>query len=121
MTDFKQLKVWQQGKEIAIQVYRLSTLLEQQAAFTFSAQITRVALSIPSNIAEGSSRRTETDYLRFLELAQGSAFELETQLEIINGLGLIESSKAVEIIALLNEEQEMIYELMGQLKNPESS
>lgn len=102
MKNFKQLKVWQQGKQIAIQVCKLSDTLDRQGSFTFSSQITRAAFSIPSNIAEGSSRRSEKDYHRFLEIALGSAFELETQLEIMQELELTDSNDISKIIVTIN-------------------
>lgn len=115
MKNFKKLKVWQQGKKIAIEVYRLTEKLERQQTFTFSSQITRAALSIPSNIAEGSSRRSEKDYFRFLEIALGSSFELETQLEVMQELEIVSAKEIEVLIEQINEEQKMIYGLMNTL------
>ncbi|MEZ4720474.1 MAG: four helix bundle protein [Flavobacteriales bacterium] len=115
MKNFKQLKVWQQGKQIAIEVYKLSEKLDRQGSFTFSSQITRAAVSISSNIAEGSSRRSEKEYYRYLEIALGSSFELETQLEIMKELEVSEASEAAKIIELINEEQRMLHGLMNNL------
>lgn len=116
MKNYKQLKIWHKGKMIATEVYKLSEMLEKQQSFTFSSQITRAALSIPSNIAEGSSRRSEKDYYRFLEISLGSTFELETQLEIMEELKIGDSSMISELISMINEEQRMIYGLMKSLE-----
>jgi four helix bundle protein len=118
MKNFKQLKVWQKGREIAIDTYKMSESLDRQQSFTFSSQITRAALSIPSNIAEGSSKRSEKDYYRFLEIALGSSFELETQLDIMKELKISDALLFDDLIVKINEEQRMLYGLMNSLSNP---
>lgn len=82
MKNFKQLKIWQKGFEIATKKYLLTEHFPVQEKFGISSQLTRAAISIPSNIAEGSSRSSEKDYMRFLAIALGSCFEAETQLLI---------------------------------------
>ncbi|MDP4662953.1 MAG: four helix bundle protein [Salibacteraceae bacterium] len=118
MKNFKQLKIWQTGKEIAIATFKLSQKLDRSESFTFSSQITRAALSIPSNIAEGSSRKSKKDYARFIEIALGSSFELETQLEIMSELEIVPTSE-VKLIELINEEQRMLYGFLKALKTDE--
>ncbi|MDZ7877359.1 MAG: four helix bundle protein [Saprospiraceae bacterium] len=77
--------------------------------------MTRAAVSIPSNIAEGSSRRSEKDYFRFCEIALGSAYELETQLLVVIKRGWIEETKVNLILNLLTEEQRMLFGFMDKL------
>ena len=89
MTNFRNLKIWQKGMELVINVYKLSEMLPKEEKFGLRSQITRAVISIPLNIAEGSSRKSQKDFKRFLEFALGSAFELETQLLIINRLKLV--------------------------------
>lgn len=115
MKNFKQLKVWQQGREIAIDVYKLSESLDRQQSYTFSSQITRAALSIPSNIAEGSGKRSDKEYFRYFEIALGSSFELETQLDIMRELKIGECAFIEALIDNTNEEQRMLYGLMNSL------
>lgn len=91
MKDFKKLQIWQKGIEIVKLCYKLTEQLPSTEKFNLVSQINRAAISIPSNIAEGSSRRSERDYFRFLEIALGSCFELETQLLILVELGLTNS------------------------------
>jgi four helix bundle protein len=62
MKNFKQLKIWQKGFEIATKMYELITHFPKDERFGLSSQLTRAAISIPSNIAEGSSRSSENDY-----------------------------------------------------------
>jgi len=113
MTNFRNLKIWQKGVEIVIQVYHLSGKLPDVEKFGLSSQLTRAAVSIPSNIAEGSSRTSQKDFARFLEISLGSTFELETQLLIIQELKLIETEVLGNLLENLNEEQKMI---MGYIK-----
>src|ERR1044072_4963295 len=82
MRNFKELKIWQKGFEIAVDTYKLIETFPKSEQFSLVQQATRAAVSIPSNIAEGSSRKSEKDYYRFIEISLGSSFELETQLLI---------------------------------------
>lgn len=116
MKNFKQLKIWQIGKKIAVATFKLSQTLDRSESFTFSSQITRAALSIPSNIAEGSSRKSKKDYARFIEIALGSSFELETQLEIMSELEIVPTSEVNKLIEVINEEQRMLYGFLKALK-----
>ena len=90
MRNFRKLKIWQQGIDIVKNIYKLSQQLPIEERFGLRSQITRTAVSIPSNIAEGTSRNSETEFKRFLEIAMGSLFEVETQLIIIEELNLID-------------------------------
>ncbi|HKK44765.1 MAG TPA: four helix bundle protein [Balneolaceae bacterium] len=78
MKNFKKLTVWQNGMEIVTECYTLAEQFPIEERFNFRSQITRSALSIPSDIAERSSRTTGRAYKIFLTIALGSSFELET-------------------------------------------
>ena len=81
MKDFKKLAIWQEGMDLADLVYEVITDIPwQNGGQKAIDQMSRSSLSIPSNIAEGNSRRSEKEKYRFMEIALGSAFELETQL-----------------------------------------
>ncbi len=108
MKNYKELKVWQNGMEIVVEVYQLTALLPKDEVYGLRSQITRAAVSIPSNIAEGSSRDSNKDYRRFLELALGSSFGLETQVLILERINLISGDKLQKVVALLKEEQMML-------------
>jgi four helix bundle protein len=77
MRDFKKLLIWQQGMIIVDKVYDIILYLPVEEKFGMRSQITRSATAIPANIAEGSAKRSERDYVRFVEISFGSAFELE--------------------------------------------
>jgi four helix bundle protein len=115
MKDFKNLKIWQKGMEITDAVYDLSVNMPNTEKFGLTSQMTRAAVSIASNIAEGSSRRSEKDYFRFCEIALGSAFELETQLLIVIKRGWVEITKVNFILELLTIEQRMLVGFMDKL------
>lgn len=82
MRDFRKLEVWHQSMELVDQVYNLCENFPKSELYGLTGQIQRCAVSIPSNIAEGCSRDSSKEYSRFLQIALGSAFELETQLLI---------------------------------------
>ena len=80
--SFRNLDVWQRAMELSVAVYKLTSTFPESEKFGLVSQLRRAAVSIPSNIAEGSGRATVGEYIQFLGHAQGSAFEVETQLEL---------------------------------------
>lgn len=86
---FRQLRVWQLAKELAVNVYRLTESGTLTRDFGLRDQLRRSAVSIPSNIAEGDERDTNKDSVRFLYIAKGSLAELRTQLEIARDVGAL--------------------------------
>ncbi|MFH1049447.1 MAG: four helix bundle protein [bacterium] len=117
MTEFKKFKIWQKGMDLVLLIYELSKKLPNDEKYAIRSQITRAAFSIPSNIAEGSSRSSQKELKRFLEIALGSAYELETQLLCIQKLELLNDNHINEILIMLNEEQKMINSFMNKLKS----
>jgi len=81
---FKSLIVWQKAMELADVVFHLTKELPREELYGLTGQMRRAAISIPSNIAEGSRRSSKKDYAQFLRIACGSAVELETQLLLAN-------------------------------------
>ena len=82
MRNFREYDIWIDGIQLVNDVYDLVDNFPSNEKFSLSSQITRSAVSIPSNISEGASRNSEKDFARFLEISLGSSFELETQLRI---------------------------------------
>jgi len=117
MKDFKKLIIWQNGMQLVSEIYKLSVFLPSSEKFGLTSQVTRAAVSIPSNIAEGSSRNSEKDYQRFLQIALGSAFELETQLLIAQELRLLPDPETTTVLRMIDTEQKMINGLMMKLNN----
>jgi four helix bundle protein len=116
MKNFKELKVWQKGFDIAVKTYQLIESFPKEEKFGLSIQITRCAVSIPSNIAEGSSRTSEKDYKRFLEIALDSGFELETQLLIAEAANMGKKDILRLILQALDEEQKMLMAFIKRLE-----
>jgi four helix bundle protein len=115
MRNFKQLKIWQKGFDIAVESFKLTSGFPKQEIYGISSQITKAAVSIPSNIAEGSSRSSEKDYNRFLEISLGSSFELETQLLIAEAINYGDSNLRTTILKNVDEEQKMLMSFMNTL------
>lgn len=93
MRDYKKLNIWKNGIQIVKQVYFLAEKLPSREKFGLQSQLSRAAVSIPSNIAEGSSRSSEIEFKRFLEIAVGSLFEVKTQLIICEELHFLLEKK----------------------------
>ncbi len=117
MRDFRKFEIWKNGIEIVKQIYKLSGKLPSEEKFGLRSQITRAAISIPSNIAEGCSRNSEVEFKRFLEIALGSLFEIETQLIIISELELISVQDTETVMSLIQKEGKMINSLINKIKN----
>jgi four helix bundle protein len=90
---FRQLKVWQRGKALAVEVYKLTAQGQVTCDFSLVDQLRRSAVSVPSNIAEGDERDSDKDSVRFFNMAKGSLAELTTQLKIAKEVGYLMSSE----------------------------
>lgn len=117
MRNFKKLEIWNKGIQIVKEIYKVSSSLPSDEKFGLKSQITRAAVSIPSNIAEGSGRNSEVEFKRFLEIALGSLFELETQLIIATELGFFNLEETNLVSKLVEDECKMINRLISKIKN----
>jgi four helix bundle protein len=112
--DFERLVVWQRSKSLAVTVYKeMSTCRD----IAFRSQITRSALSVPSNIAEGMERFTSKDKCRFLWIAKASCGELRTQLIIGCEIGYISESLAAVLISEARELSRMLCGLINKISD----
>ena len=117
MHQFEKLKIWQKAMDITENVYRVCITLPQEEKFNLTSQMKRCSVSIPSNIAEGSGRNSKNEFAHFLGIANGSTFELITQLMISKRLGLIDEVIITPIIHELVEVSNMNFALQKTLKN----
>lgn len=115
MHNFRELNVWQKSRNLNKDVYEMSENFPQREQYGIISQIRRSSVSISSNIAEGSARQTTKDFIRFLRIALGSAFELETQLILSTDLGFVDEEKINPIIDQIIEIQKMIIGLERRL------
>src|SRR4051794_28931682 len=90
MQSFRELHVWRKGHELTLMLYRLTARFPREELFGLTRQIRRAASSIPANIAEGCGRGSDADFGRFLQMAMGSASELEYHLILAHELGYLE-------------------------------
>ncbi|OGD66852.1 four helix bundle protein [Candidatus Campbellbacteria bacterium RIFOXYC2_FULL_35_25] len=104
--SFKDSIVWQKSIELSVNIYNVTENFNESEKFGLISQMRRCAVSIPSNIAEGSKRKTNKDFAQFLRIASGSAAELETQIIIAQRIYLNIEFK--EISSLLLEIQKML-------------
>jgi four helix bundle protein len=115
MRNFKGLKIWKKGFEIAVNSFKLVSTFPKEEKFGISSQITKAAVSISSNIAEGSSRSSEKDYKRFIEISLGSSFELETQLLIADAVSYGDKEVRITLLKDIDEEQKMLISFISKL------
>lgn len=116
MQDFKKLNIWNDSMILVKSIYEIIALLPENEKFGLRSQMCRAAVSIPSNIAEGCSRNSQKDFKRFLEIALGSAFELETQILILIQIEIVQNKDCMVILDLLTKIQKQINSLIQKLK-----
>lgn len=115
MKNYKELIIWQKGIQLIKKVYQLSKQFPAEEKYGLVSQMTRAAVSISANIAEGSSRNSDKDYARFLQIALGSAFEVQTYLVIAKEMKLAKNIDIIEVEMMLEEEIKMIHSFIKKL------
>lgn len=116
MRDFKKLLIWQKGMVIVNEVYKATGFFPNAEKYGLRSQLTGSAVSIPTNIAEGSSKKSQREYRHFAEISLGSAFELETHLLIIQQQGWFPKDTVEGLLALTMEEQKMLTSFINALR-----
>jgi four helix bundle protein len=117
LRDFRKYDIWIDSMQLVQDIYKLVADFPSNEKYSLTSQITRSAISIPSNIAEGASRNSEKDFAGFLEISLGSVFELETQVRISFGLKYISENKFDVIIDKCISLQKRIYSLRKKIIN----
>lgn len=117
MHNFEKLKIWQKAMDITVEVYKISELLPTNERFNLIHQIKKCAISIPSNIAEGSGRNHNKEFIQFLGIANGSTFELITQLILAKRLNLIDEKIIQPLINQLVEVSNMNFSFQKTLNS----
>lgn len=115
MHNFKKLDIWIKSMDLATEIYQQTNTFPNIERFGLISQMQRSAVSIPSNIAEGSAKSSNKDFSRFLEMSIGSLFELETQLLLATRLNYIDSEVSVSTQNKINELQKMIVGFKNKL------
>ncbi|NLG75446.1 MAG: four helix bundle protein [Xanthomonadaceae bacterium] len=117
---FRDLKVWSEGVKLARAVYRLTAEFPREERFGLTAQLRRAAVSVPSNIAEGSVRRSRRHFCQFLETALGSLAEMETQLEIADDMSRNRALRG-DVELRVARVRRMLYRLYSALETSDQS
>ena len=113
--SYRDLIVWQKGIELAKEIYGLAKRFPASERFGLTSQVQRAAVSVPSNIAEGQSRRHTGEFRQFLFQALGSLAEVDTQLVLAHELGFLRNGDSVVAEALVEELRKMTYTLINRL------
>jgi len=102
MHRFKDLEIWKYSREFCTDIYSITSTFPDFEKFGLTNQLRRASVSIPANIAEGCSRSSNKDFSRFLEIAIGSAYEVETHLLISCDLGFIKQDDLNTLVLKLD-------------------
>lgn len=121
MQDFKELKVWQKAHQLALDAYQMTSRFPREEMFGLTSQIRRAAVSIAANIAEGRSRGGDGDFKRFLQIAQGSAAELDYELLLARELHYITPEQHASVQSQVEEVRRMLNRFIQTLATPNSS
>ncbi|MDZ7607989.1 MAG: four helix bundle protein [Cyclobacteriaceae bacterium] len=116
MHRFKELLIWQKSIDLAKDVYKITILFPKEEKFGFCSQITRSAVSIPSNIAEGAGRNSNKEFIQFISVAVGSLYELETQLIIAYQVGYIHNEVFEQLSETIQDIGKMLYAFKKSLE-----
>lgn len=116
MANFKELLVWQKSIDFVTEIYKFTDSFPKDEIFGLKSQIRRASVSIPSNIAEGNSRRSKPDYVQFLKISRGSCAEVEIQLIISKNLHFLDEINYLKLNQDIIEISKMLNGLINSLK-----
>lgn len=116
MHNLKELKIWQKAMDLSVEVYKATSKFPKEEIYGLTSQIKRSAISIPSNISEGAGRNSNKEFIHFLGIANGSSYELQTQLIISNKLNLIPDETLESLLKPIEEIQKMTYTFQNTLQ-----
>jgi four helix bundle protein len=117
VADYRKLYVWQKAHSLTLEMFAFSAILTRQRAWELRGQLLRAAISIPSNIAEGSGRGSDRDFRRFLRHSLGSANEVEYDLLLARDLGFLPAGDFERMAGRIAEVRRMLSGLIDTLTN----
>lgn len=117
MKGFKDLEVWEKSHHFVEDIYQVSGSFPDDEKFGLTSQIKRSAVSIPSNIAEGCGRNTDSDFARFLQIAMGSASECQYQIYLAHDLGYLSSKEYENLNESISEIKRMLSSFLNTLNS----
>jgi len=116
MQDFKKLKVWEKGHQLTLAAYKITATFPKAELYGLTSQIRRSAASIPANISEGCGRSGSAELARFLQIAMGSASELEYHLLLAHDLEYVSTSEYESLAGMVVEVKRMLTSLIKKLR-----
>ncbi|HEV8573393.1 MAG TPA: four helix bundle protein [Dehalococcoidia bacterium] len=116
MKDFRSLKVWAKAHALALAVYKVTRGFPKDELYGLTSQMRRCATSVPSNLAEGCGRASDSDFARFVEMAASSALELEYQLLLSRDLEFIDQPRYRGLHSATVEVKQMLASLIKTLR-----
>jgi four helix bundle protein len=117
MHNLKELKIWNKAIDLTVDVYKATANFPSEERYGLTSQARRSAVSIPSNIAEGAGRNSNKEFNNFLGIANGSSYELQTQLVISNKLSLLSNDILDDLLKQIDEVQKMTFAFQRTLLN----
>ncbi|NGF56480.1 four helix bundle protein [Parapedobacter sp. SGR-10] len=115
MHNFRKLQIWLEARLLAKEIHLLLKKFPESERFGMISQLRRCSISVPSNIAEGTSRSSTKAFYHFLEIALGSCFEMETQIILSQDFGYITEAEYADIVEKIIIQQKRITKFMGTL------
>ena len=112
MKGFRNLKVWIKSHQLTLDIYKSTQQFPKEELFGLVSQLRRASTSIPTNIAEGSGRKSEKEFIQFLSIALGSANEVDYLIELSKDLGFISQEVWTQLDQEINEIQTMLFVLI---------
>jgi len=112
---YRDLMVWQKAMALVTEIYKVTKSFPRREDYGLTSQLRRCAVSIPSNISEGYGRNSRNEYIRFLQIASGSLYELQTQLEIAANLGYLKKDEFELLYESTREVERMLSVLIRRL------
>ena len=116
MRDFHNYKVWSKGHQIALSIYKKTKSFPNEELFGLTSQIRRASMSIPFNIAEGCGRKSDAEFAHFLNIAAGSASEVEEELLLSFDLGFLDKESYQLLDNDIKEIKTMLSKLIDSIK-----
>mgnify|MGYP001588828889 CR=1 FL=1 len=116
MRNFKELKVWQKSHNLALSIYKATAIFPKEEVYGMTSQIRRACSSISANIAEGCGRGSEAEFAQFLQIAMGSASELESHLLLAHDLGFLKPDKYKQMESETTEIKRMLTVFIKKLR-----
>ena len=117
MEDFKNLKVWEKAHGLTLDIYRRTMTFPKAEVYGLTSQLRRAAASVGANIAEGCGRRSDGEMSRFLQIARGSASELEHHLLLARDLHLLEAADFEDLAGRTLEVQRMLASFSARVRS----